>query len=189
MWFLFLFTPFIPVSFHLFYNSTSTRAGTSGKKELASLDLSGSGSHVHLPLTALTKSSPDSPTDSKPDQPPTPNPSVPESPTLKRNQNQFHRGELKCYRTLLISSVLIMDIRRSRRDKELLYVPNDLDVNESKPHVPPCVQDSSSTASQAAPPPSLSASQEPTLKPGEYPFKRGEFRRALLVFSPPVHRL
>ncbi len=56
---------------------------------------------------------------------------------------------------------------------------SSLDATQPKPHLPlsaimtPSTESSSSAATAQSP--SLSASQDPTVKPGEYPFKRGEF--------------
>lgn len=50
---------------------------------------------AHLPLTAVTKSSSETSAASKSDQSPAsaPNPSIPESPTIKRGEYPFRRGE------------------------------------------------------------------------------------------------
>ncbi|GLD46405.1 smoothelin-like protein 2 [Lates japonicus] len=123
--------------------------GTSGAKELKSQEQSGSGSQAlpHLPLTAVTKSSSETPAPPKPDQSPASalNPSIPESPTIKRGEYPFRRGE-------------------------------HVAASESKPHLPLSALTKPNTECSSAATPAqsagLSASQDPAVKPGEYPFKR-----------------
>lgn len=104
----------------------------------------------YLPLTATTKSSSETPAPPKPDLSPASalNPSIPESPTIKRGEYPFRRGE-------------------------------HVAASESKPHLPLSALTKPNTESSSAATPaqsaSLSASQDPAVKPGEYPFKRGEF--------------
>lgn len=56
-----------------------------------------------------------------------------------------------------------------------------LDIPQHKPHLPLPAMTSPNTESSSsaitAQSPSLSASQESTVKPGEYPFKRGEYEQ------------
>uniref|UniRef100_A0A3B4VHB1 Calponin-homology (CH) domain-containing protein n=1 Tax=Seriola dumerili TaxID=41447 RepID=A0A3B4VHB1_SERDU len=78
--------------------STISESCTSGAKELRSQEQSGSGSQAlpHFPLTAVTKSSSETSAPSKSDQSPAsaPNPSVPQSPTIKRGEYPFRRGDV-----------------------------------------------------------------------------------------------
>ncbi|XP_008276583.1 smoothelin-like protein 2 isoform X2 [Stegastes partitus] len=110
----------------------------------ASQDQSGSELHLlpHLPLTAVTKSSSEAPAAPKPDQSP---------------------------------AALNPSVPESPTTKRGDY-PFRRDVGEPKPHLPLSAMTKPNTESSppAAPaqPPSLLASQEPAVKPGEYPFKR-----------------
>ncbi|XP_018544784.1 smoothelin-like protein 2 [Lates calcarifer] len=98
-------------------------------------------------LRATTKSSSETPAPPKPDLSPASalNPSIPESPTIKRGEYPFRRGE-------------------------------HVAASESKPHLPLSALTKPNTESSSAATPaqsaSLSASQDPAVKPGEYPFKR-----------------
>ncbi|XP_026183687.1 smoothelin-like protein 1 isoform X2 [Mastacembelus armatus] len=133
--------------------------GASGAKELRSQEQLGSESQAlpHFPLTAVTKSSTETSAASKSDEDPAsaPNPSIPGSPTIKRSEYPFKR-----------------------------------DVSESKPHLPLAAMakpntESSSSSAIPVQSPSPSASQESTVKPGEYPFKRAPVLKAL---SPSLKR-
>ncbi|XP_039473907.1 smoothelin-like protein 2 isoform X2 [Oreochromis aureus] len=120
------------------------RGGAKEQRPQASQDQSASVSQAlpHLPLTALTKSSSDTPASSKsdPSAVSAPNPSMPDSPTIKRGEYPFRR-----------------------------------DTSEAKPHSPlsamtrPNTESSSSALTVQSS--SLSASQDAAVKPGEYPFK------------------
>ncbi|XP_051793628.1 smoothelin-like protein 2 [Acanthochromis polyacanthus] len=120
---------------------------TTGAKNLrsqVSQDQSGSESQAlpHLPLTAVTKNS-DAPAAPKPDQSP-----VAALNPLIPESPMIKRGEY----------------------------PFRCDISESKPHLPlsaPTKPNTESSLSAApAQPSSLSASRDPAVKPGEYPFKR-----------------
>lgn len=68
-----------------------------------------------------------------------------------------------------------------------------LDVSEPKPYSPLSATNKPNTESSSsaipAQSPSLSGSQEPTVKPGEYPFKRGEFNQRCIPLYLVMHVL
>lgn len=65
--------------------------------------------------------------------------------------------------------------------KNVCYFLSSLDVTQPKPHLPlsamTTAHTESSSSALTAQSLSISASQETTVKPGEYPFKRGEFNQ------------
>ncbi len=105
VWIIYIFLDFgcecvSTLTLSSYYSVPSSCAGTSGGQELRSQvtqEQSGSVSQAlaHLPLTAVTKSSSETSAASKSDQSPAsaPNPSIPESPTIKRGEYPFRRGE------------------------------------------------------------------------------------------------
>ncbi|XP_078122806.1 uncharacterized protein LOC144528202 [Sander vitreus] len=125
------------------HSTAEAPTGTSGTKVPMEQPGSVSQGSVHHPLTAVSKSSPETSVASKPDQSAASvlNPPVPESPATKRGIYPF----------------------RSDATEPKAYLPLPA---MSKPNT------ESSSSSITAPSPSLSASQDSKVKPGEYPFKR-----------------
>uniref|UniRef100_A0A3Q1G8U3 Nascent polypeptide-associated complex subunit alpha, muscle-specific form-like n=1 Tax=Acanthochromis polyacanthus TaxID=80966 RepID=A0A3Q1G8U3_9TELE len=139
--------PAVPEESPLKSVESPAKYDTTGAKNLrsqVSQDQSGSESQAlpHLPLTAVTKNS-DAPAAPKPDQSP-----VAALNPLIPESPMIKRGEY----------------------------PFRCDISESKPHLPlsaPTKPNTESSLSAApAQPSSLSASRDPAVKPGEYPFKR-----------------
>ncbi|XP_039632900.1 vegetative cell wall protein gp1-like isoform X2 [Perca fluviatilis] len=125
------------------HSTAEAPTGTPGTKVPKEQPGSVSQGLVHHPLTAVSKSSPETSAASKPDQSAAsaPNPPIPESPTTKRGIYPF----------------------TSDATEPKAYLPLPA---MSKPNT------ESSSSSITAPSPSLSASHDSKVKPGEYPFKR-----------------
>lgn len=156
---------------------SSTFAGTSGAKDLVSQEQLGSGSQAqpYLALTAVTKSPSESSAASRPDQSPAPAPKLSPSQdqTLKRGEYPHRSGENKIDLTEYCCV-----LRYYFADLFHLL----LDISEHKPHLAlPVISKPNTDSPSSVQAPSLSASQDPAVKPGEYPFKRGEISRFQFV--------
>ncbi|KAA8586568.1 hypothetical protein FQN60_000404 [Etheostoma spectabile] len=136
------------------HSTAEAPTGTSGTKVSKEQPGSVSQGLVHHPLTAVSKSTPETFAASKPDQSAAsaPNPPIPESPKTKRGTYPF----------------------KSDATEPKAYLPLPA---MSKPNT------ESSSSAITAPSPSLSASQDSKVKPGEYPFKRGKFNQGFKGLS------